>query len=156
MIINIKNMFKTKEIIAYILLIGVFVLFVLVAEGNSKAVNSALRKLNLVPITETFTELYFDDYSKLPTKSVVGEAINFSFTVHNLEGKTTTYPYSVYFEYPSGQKVTLKTGQLIIPNGEFGNVNVNYVFKTSNLYGKVYVRLNNLDQKINFILPSYN
>jgi len=149
-------MAKTKEIIAYILLICVFVLFVLITEGNSKTVNSVLRKLNLVPITETFTELYFDDYSKLPTKSVAGEAINFSFTIHNLEGENITYPYTVYFEYPSGQKFILKTGQAVVPNGGIGNVNVNYVFKTSNLYGKVYVRLNNLDQKINFILPSYN
>lgn len=149
-------MFKTKEIITYIAIICVFVLFVLITEGGSKTVNSALRRLNLVPIAETFTELYFDDYSKLPTKSVAGEPIAFSFTIHNLEGKDTTYPYTVYFEYPSGQKITIKNGQVVVPNNGYGKVNIKYNFQTSNLYGKVYVKLNNLNQNINFILPNYN
>lgn len=149
-------MAKTKEIITYILLILVFILFVLIVEGKSASINSVLKKLNLMPVPETFTELYFEDYSKLPTRSVAGETINFSFVIHNLEGKKVTYPYTVYFEYPSGQKINIKTGQIELNHEGFETVNVKYTFQTSNLYGKVYVRLNNLDQKINFILPNYN
>jgi hypothetical protein len=149
-------MAKTKEIITYISIITVFILFVVVVEGKSNSINSLLQKLNLVPVTETFTELYFDDYSKLPTKSIAGDVTNFTFTIHNLEGKYMTYPYTVYFEYPSGQKVTIKSGQVDVPENGYANVNVKYTFQTSNLFGKVYVKLNNLDQKINFILPNYN
>lgn len=149
-------MFKTKEIITYLAIICVFLVFVLITEGSSKTVNSVLVKLNLIPITETFTELYFDDYSKLPTKSVAGEAINFNFTIHNLEGRDITYPYTVYFEYPSGQKITIKNAEVAVADGGYGKVNIKYAFQTSNLYGKVYVKLDNLNQKINFILPNYN
>lgn len=149
-------MINKKETIIYISALVVFVMFVLIADGQSTYVNSVLNRLNLIPKQEKFTELYFDDYSKLPKQSVAGENITFSFTIHNLEGEEVTYPYRVYFEYPSGYKYVIKSGQVTTSNGESQTILVNHKFGVSNLYGKVVVSLDNINQTIHFLLPNYN
>ena len=154
--VYLRQMINKKETIAYVLGLIVFVLFVLIADGRSSTVNMILSKLNLIPKQEEFTELYFDDYSKLPTQSVAGQDISFSFTIHNLEGKDVTYPYRVYFEYPSGYKYVIKAGQVTASNKESKTILVSHRFGISNLYGKVVVSLDNIDESIHFLLQNYN
>ncbi len=149
-------MINRKEIITYVSILVVFVLFVLIADGRSSYINSVLNRLNLIPKQEEFTELYFDDYSKLPKQSVAGQDISFSFTIQNHEGRDVTYPYKVYFEYPSGYKYVIKSGLVTTSNRESKTIWVNHRFGMSNLYGKVVVNLENIDQSIHFLLPNYN
>mgnify|MGYP003435165302 FL=1 len=149
-------MINKIETITYVIGLNVLMVFVLIADSRSSYVNGILGKLNLIPKQEKFTELYFDDYSKLPTKSIAGQEVSFSFTISNFEGEDVTYPYKVYFEYPSGYKSVIKTGQITAYNNESKSILVNHKFGISNLYGKVVVHLENVDQTIHFLLPNYN
>lgn len=47
---------------------------------------------------ETFTELYFENHTQLPTKIEKGKEYSFSFTIHNLENQDMVYPYTVYLQ----------------------------------------------------------
>lgn len=149
-------MFNKKTLVTYIFLFLVIVIFVLVSEGSNKTVKTVLAKMNLVPKKENFTELYFTDYSKLPTRSVAGENVNFSFTIHNHEGKEFPYTYSVYFEYPSGNRFPIKTAKVNLLDGEYANISINHKFSETNIYGKMVVKIDELNQSINFLLPNYN
>lgn len=118
------------------------------------------RKLSdwkLIPIPETYTELYFEDHTSLPKKTTAGEVTTFSFTIHNMEGVTTTYPYEVYFEYPlSGEKVLFAKDSVTLQKGEYETISVSHTWLSSRLQGKVVVKLLELDQHIVFLLPNSN
>lgn len=112
--------------------------------------------LKIVPENQPLTELYFTDYAKLPTATVAGQPISFSFTVDNLEGVTTTYPYTVYFEDRNGDQTEMVKSSVTVANNATTSVSVPYTFNTSNLNGSVVVDLTQLDQKIDFLLPNTN
>jgi hypothetical protein len=67
-----------------------------------------------------------------------------------------TYPYQVYFENPSGQKVVFKQGSVTLKNNAMESISVTYRFSSLTLTGKVIVVLQNLNQQIDFLLPNYN
>jgi hypothetical protein len=47
---------------------------------------------------ESFSELYFEDHTSLPTESVFGEPCSFTFTTVSHEVNTTSYTYLVSFD----------------------------------------------------------
>jgi len=55
-----------------------------------------LKQWKLVPLPETFTELYFTDHLHLPVTITANQTQNFKFTIHNLEGMITSYNWVVY------------------------------------------------------------
>jgi hypothetical protein len=65
---------------------------------------------------EGFTELYFTTPGTLPKHFVPNQVHNIPFTIHNLEGRTTTYPYAVYLndiQIGSQHSVTLANQDMI-------------------------------------------
>jgi stress response protein SCP2 len=103
--------------------------------------------------SQSFTELYFEDYSQLPKKVSSNGELDFTFFIHNKEGKTTTYPYYVYFESIRGKKVGLASGSAQLSDEESKSIKVNYIFPDSNQTGRIVVELTNLNQKIDFLIP---
>ena len=118
------------------------------------SIYKGLDRLKLIPQPEHFTELYFENHSSLPKQSISGKNVSFSFTIHNLEGATTTYPYSVYFEYPSGFRVIFQNSTTTIADDMYQTIATSHVWRASNLSGKIIVELTNMDQKIDFILSN--
>jgi hypothetical protein len=147
---------KLPKIIILLIIVVFFAGGVFLYQGNTALAEKILTNLKITPEPETFTELYFEDFNSLPKQSLAGHALNFTFTIHNLEGVSKYYTYVVYFEYSTGEKTILKQGSIIVDNNDYRSVNVNYVFKASNLKGKVVVNLANLNQQIDFILPNNN
>lgn len=119
-------------------------------------VYAEMNNFKLLPQEETFTELYFDNYISLPKVAVANQPFSFSFTIHNVEGATTTYPYAVYFEYPDGTQTPFQTGNVTLSDNASTTITVTHTFIASNVKGEVVVSLTNLKQSIDFILPNTN
>lgn len=110
---------------------------------------------NLVPKAEVFTELFFQKYPRLSKKDVVrGDAVSFSFTVHNLEGKDMDYNYQVYFNSEKYVKRLIDKDTLNIKNGESKTVTDFYVFRSDQDYGLITVSIPSIKQEISFYLPT--
>jgi hypothetical protein len=115
-----------------------------------------MNRWDLLPKSETFTELYFDDAESLPTKTLKDLTVTFSFTIHNLEGQPMDYPYIVYFLKPNGDRITLASGTTELTQDEARSISVEHTFLASDRKGKVVVELVNLNQSIDFIVPNTN
>jgi len=123
---------------------------------NRGSIHGELNNLKLIPQPEHFTELYFNDHLSLPKNTVAKQPISFSFIIHNVEGVTTTYPYSVYFEYPNGSHNLFTSSSVTLADNASTSITINHTFRTSNLTGMVVVNLTPLNQHIDFIVPNTN
>jgi len=63
---------------------------------------------------ETYTELYFDNVVKLPTRVTVGKLYKFGFQVVNHESQAMTYHYQITMQHNQTTQ-TLVSGDLILP-----------------------------------------
>jgi hypothetical protein len=137
-------------------IVAALVLVGLVVSYEKNTMYAELNHLKLIPEPERFTELYFENASSLPQQTVAGKPIIFSFTVHNLEGATTTYPYRVYFQYPDGHQTLFRQATLTLVDTAFATINISHTFLGSDERGMVVVELTSLDQSIDFLLPDTN
>ena len=133
--------------------IGFLILLVCIAIGSYwayKNIPGVKENVNLATTVkpETFTELYFENHLKLPSTVKVGEKYTFSFTVHNLEYKTRSYPYEVYLD-TNGQNQYIEKSSFILKQNSYKtiieNFSVNLATKSA-----VVVSLINKNQSIDF------
>ena len=115
-----------------------------------------LNNLKLIPRSEHFTELYFENSSFLPKSTVRGQKASFAFTIHNVEGATVVYPYIVYFEYPLGHRVTLVSDNISLADNASTTISVSHIFLESDEKGKMVVELPSQNQSIDFLVPNNN
>lgn len=77
-----------------------------------------LNAWRLLPRPERFTELYFTNPSRLPTRYSPDQAQTLSFTVHNLENQSTQYHYAITAQTLDGKQQVLGDGTLNLkPDG---------------------------------------
>ncbi|MBA3788864.1 DUF1616 domain-containing protein [Patescibacteria group bacterium] len=126
-----------------------------------EAINVELNKLKLVPQREAFTELYIKDFStlsaNLPSKIVPGTTVSFSFTIHNVEGHTMSYPYKVYVLSTNGNgtaTTTVDRGQVELASDAFSTIAESYTFASSNTQTSFVIVLPQLNQSIQFFVPN--
>lgn len=103
------------------------------------------------PQSETFTELYFEDYLHLPSEIVPKHSYAFQFTLHNLEGKDMEYSYAVYLEV--GQEKSLfDQGTIFVKENDYKTIQEK--FATTNILPKseIVVNLVNKNQSIDFLI----
>jgi len=130
---------------------GVLALLVLVlVASNSPWVHARLAAAKLLPQPEAYTELYFTQHLALP-KTAIG-LVPFSFTVHNVEGDATTYPYEVVLLLPNGKTQTLSTGTLALQNGETRSVAATVNVPKGTTTAEIAVVLPNQQESIHFWL----
>jgi hypothetical protein len=98
------------------LLAGVAIVAAVVALLGGPLAGS-LRRLGLVERPSFFTELYFPDVAKLPTRSVTGHPLVFDFAVANSEHHPMSYQWTVYL-YVDGGRVALDAGQTDVAAGQ--------------------------------------
>lgn len=100
---------------------------------------------------ETFTELYFEDHSNLPSTASASGTINFSFTVHNLENKKFDYPYEVYLEWDHSKTIIDKNHLTLNPD-EYKTTKISYTPVKEITTAKVVINLISKEQQIYFWL----
>lgn len=137
-------------------IVAVFCVALLVYQFRA-AIYNELNGLKLIPTPERFSELYFINPESLPSSTTAGKTVSFSFAISNAEGVTTTYPYSVYFQYPDGAKAIFATGTVSLADNASTTIAISHTFTASNLTGEVVVNLPSLNnQQIDFLLPDSN
>ena len=118
------------------------------------AVHNLLDTWRLIPHPESFTELYLDDYTGMrqgmPTEIIPGTTIDFSFTVHNLEGKDIVYPYNVYLVDEIGT-TTLKSGVITLADKATVSTPITYTFKKQHSNVTVYIQIPT--ESVHFSIP---
>ena len=119
-------------------------------------VYAKMQTLKLIPENPPFTELYFDNSSALPQNIIRHQPFSFSFTIHNLEGATTTYPYSVYLQYVSGAQSVFDSGRVTLSNGAATTISIRHIFNFSAKGPEIVVKLVSLNQQIDFYLTTDN
>jgi hypothetical protein len=125
--------------------------------GFRGIIYNELNSLNLIPLPERFTELYFTNSTAIPTSTTPGRSVTFAFTVVNHQGVTTTYPYTSYFTDPSARRTILASGSVSLADGASITIPVSYSFTGASIAGEVIVDLPSLnDQSIDFHLPYAN
>ena len=99
--------------------------------------------LRFIPLgIEPLTELYFEDHTNLPSSVSLGEAENFSFTVHNLEYQKMRYNYSVDFYSENDTFVNnLEKGVIILEQNESKTVDEFFTMRNDFNRTKVVVRI---------------
>lgn len=147
------NRIKPVKKFLLILLIFCFVAGVIIYEYGS-TIYIKLNELKLLPEEEHFTELYFENPSALFFRAPEGENINYSFTIHNLEGADKEYYYIVYYMPDARRVKILDRNTLFVKNNEKRTINETYAFldKNDKGGGNIYIELPQLDQKIHFNL----
>jgi hypothetical protein len=97
------------------LAVGIVVLvgMLLSVNVNRKAIVSELATLNLVPMPEKLTELYFDDGANLPRVASKGQVVAFAFVIHNLEASDYRYLYKVTVS-SKDKKLVVDSGSVLV------------------------------------------
>lgn len=98
---------------------------------------------------ETFTELYFEDHINLPKAAIKNKVNDFKFTIHNLEYKTMTYPYTIYAEV-DGIKQELDKGSVTLRHDDYRTILESFSLVSDAKRAKITVLLTDKNQSIHF------
>ncbi len=148
---NIKNAIKQHPALT-ISILGVLVV-ALIGYAYRAPIKAQLDAWKLLPRNEQFTELYFNDPASLPSEVTKGTKIDFSFTIHNLEGTDKDYTYSVYFTDAAGAVTSIDKNTHYIAND--GNEIIQETYTYSGTAGRITVELPELNQSLHFsVIPA--
>lgn len=132
----------------YVLLFFILLLLLLFGVFKDSIINQ-LSQANLLPKAETFTELYFENSTKLPTKIISGKQLDFIFTIHNLEGKDINYTYEIVVKDKDGeQPITKKT--VLVEDAKKASIQEGILLDDPATRSAVIVNLVNKKQHITF------
>jgi hypothetical protein len=96
---------------------------VLLAIIKAPAIKRQLNSWKLLPQPERLTELYYENNAKLPTTYTPGSMQQFSFTVHNLEYRTTTYSFQTIEQSGDGtQSHLLASGSFSLAQNKYKTI----------------------------------
>ncbi len=98
---------------------------------------------------ETFTELYFENHINLPKAAIKDKVNDFKFTIHNLEYRTITYPYTIYAE-ADGIKQELDKGSVTLRQDEYKTILESFSLVIDGKRTKITVLLTDKNQSIHF------
>ena len=99
---------------------------------------------------ETFTELYFQDHTALPSTVTPEKQYNFSFTIHNLENQDMDYPYEVYIVDDKGNKESIDKNSVTIQNNGYLTIQEGFILNHEITRSEVVVNLTKKNQQIDF------
>ncbi|MDO8741964.1 MAG: DUF1616 domain-containing protein [bacterium] len=121
---------------------------------HQSAVVAQLNEWKLFPQAESFTELFLNNHLDLPKQVEKGQTVQFSFTIHNLEGKTMTYPYVVYLKTDGGYRIPIARNSVTLAHKESRLIKESYTFKNPKQKVTVFIELSGMSQNLHFRLPS--
>lgn len=109
----------------------------------------------ILPHNQTYTELAFNNINKLPGTVPIDHRISFSFWVHNDEGRTYTYPYTITIE-SGNTATTIKKGSFTLSSNGQKSIDESIAVPSSSNRQQVDVNLTSLNQSIDFWLQGNN
>lgn len=125
--------------------------------------NTSIKKtitLATTQIPTSFTELYFENHTKLPTKitkkatdslTPKQTVYSFAFTITNRENKEMDYTYEIYREEDDTNKTTLiDKGKVFIYNNNSKTIKETYTMPNTYPRTKIVVNLIEKNQQIAF------
>lgn len=122
---------------------------------HQSAVVAKMNEWKLLPQDELFTELYLNNHLDLPKEIAKGQTVSFSFTIHNLEGKSVKYPYVVYLQTDKGARISIAHNAVTLADKESKIINEEYTFKTQITKPvTIFIKLPNTGESLHFFLPS--
>ena len=109
--------FWTRSVVFTVGLLASVILAV--ALFRSAGVSAQLSAWKLMPAPERYTELFFNQSLTLPTTlaELKGRPVTFSFSIHNLEGQVTEYPYMVVYTNDHGASTEVALGSVVLEDG---------------------------------------
>ncbi len=138
-----------SPLLALLIVIGAVVLV-----ANKPAVIAQMNDWKLLPQDEPFTELFLNNHLDLPKEIVKGQTVSFSFTIHNLEGKTMTYPYVVYLKTDGGYQIPIAHDSVTVNNKQARTIVESYTFKNADQNVTVFIELSGVNQNLHFRISS--
>jgi len=136
----------------YLFILNIAIIAIFALNHYKDSIRARLDEWKLIPRRERFTELYFDDHVNLPKQIQKGEKIDFSFTIHNLEGERRWYSYIVYFKSQDGQITNIEEKSVFLEDGELESIKESYAPTLEDNKGGIFVELKNPQQGIDFLL----
>jgi hypothetical protein len=103
------------------------------------------------PHNQTYTELAFNNVNKLPSTIPNNNQVKFSFMIHNVEGKTVSYPFVITLEKGNTYKV-LKIGTVTLTPNNAVSIPENLSIQETSQRQEVEITLTSLKQSIDFWL----
>lgn len=146
--------FTDQKYYLYLLIAGLLIIPLIIVLGSSTyrgRIYQVLASMKLVPLPESFTELYITNHTELPATIKSYVPIQFSFTIHNQENKTMQYPYEVYLVV-DGKKYVIDTKKVSLSNNVYKTIRESFLVTTAPSHSKVVVMLPNKQQSIDFWL----
>jgi hypothetical protein len=140
---------KIKLYAAVIISVVIIAVIVLAAPSIKRQLND----WKLLPEPERLSELYFTHPNSLPSSYAPGQTEAVSFTVHNLEYRTTKYDYSIVEQSTNGEnEVTLARGSFSLLQNQYEKpaINVQPTDLGSNV--KISVNLTSENESIDYLL----
>ncbi len=138
----------------FIIALSLIAIAAIFAWKYQAAVYAKLAELKLVPLEERLTELYLNtDAFSLPEAVVPARTASFSFTIHNLEGQDTDYPYLVRVQYDGKASSTVESAVIRIKDKEYATLKKAYIFTASAKRVVIFIELPDQKQGIHFAVP---
>lgn len=153
-------MLSYKELVTVILttiaLIVIFFAGFFFIQSNPSLKNTIALATTVKP--ETFTELYFENHTQLSRDTTPGKAHDLTFTIHNLEYKTMTYPYEIYVQdaTSSARRTTVVKDIVRLNHDEKKTITEHFVLLEPVKRAKVVVNLVNKNQEIHYWIGEEN
>lgn len=116
---------------------------------GSGFIHAQLASLKLIPTPEKYTELYFNNTAHLPATST-GQLESFSFSIHNVTGQATNYPYDVILTQPARAGQIITSGDAVTAAGQTLDVPVSVVLVKGLVNSQIVVELPDQNQSIDF------
>lgn len=115
--------------------------------------SSVLARAKLMPLPERLTEVFFTDYQGIPVSIAAGQTVRIPFTIHNLEGATTTYPYRAYLRYPSGAELALASSTLTLADGAATTTTLAHRFGLAPQGAELFIEFPSIGDTLHVVLP---
>ena len=103
---------------------------------------------------DNYTELYFNNIEELDSYTSLNEENKISFTIHNSEGETIYYEYSIYIDFFNDQgdikkTMSLDQGSISLKNNESAIIYTEYTIFDN--YTMIKINIESNGENINFL-----
>ena len=140
-----------RQHLAPIIAATVVIILLILGLVFHQPIKNQLNSWKLLPEPERLTELYFTKPNNLPSTYTPGQSQTVSFTVHNLEYRTTAYPYQISEQNQADtQSQTLAQGQFTLKQNAYEHAVSTIVLPDLGSRVKVVINLPNLAESIDY------
>lgn len=123
-------------------------------KANNNQINALMKSYKLIPVPDSYTELYFTGHGLLPRAYKAKQKMYFEFTVHNLENKQMKYsPRVVAID---GSKVIPISQQTItLDHNQSVDIPITFALEDEIEHVKIEVQIPEKRQSIHFWLDYF-